>query len=120
MTPVIVSQTGSGTSRWVMFNPLVTPFQASLSVVVSGTVNYTVNYTYDDITGSIAPSSASPPVAWPVPALTTKTASLDTYIGPGANPSNAPGGPVYAVNLVVNSGTGTATLYAFQAGVRQS
>ena len=108
--PSITSQTGPGTTSWKVVTPHVTQFNCSVAVVVSGTVNYTVNYTYDDVNLTVNPNSANPPISWPLSALSGQTATKDTVM-------NA---PVMAVNLTVNSGSGTATLYVLQAGIRQS
>lgn len=108
--PSITVQSGTGTTPWKTLTPHVTSFNVSVAVVVSGTVNYTVNYTYDDVNLTVNPNSANPPIAWPVSLLSGQTTSRDTVLN----------FPVMAVNMVVNSGDGTATLYVLQSGIRQS
>lgn len=96
---------GIGASDWRNLNLAVSPFSVGLALIVSGTVNATVNYTYEDPANPIA---ATGPVAFPLAALAAKAANTD---------GGALNIPVAAVQLVINSGTGTATLVVDQAGV---
>ena len=102
---ITVGTNGVGVSAWKNLNLNVSPFNVGLAVVISGTVNFTVNYTYEDPNNPVAPSG---PVAFAITALSAKAANTD-------------GGllniPVAAVQLVINSGTGSATLVVDQAGV---
>lgn len=93
-----------GASDWRNLNLGVSPFNVGLAVVITGTVNFTVNYTYEDPGAPVG----TVPVAFAITALSAKAANTD-------------GGllniPVAAVQLVINSGTGTATLIIDQAGI---
>jgi hypothetical protein len=93
-----------GASDWRNLNLGVSPFNVGLAVVISGVVNFTVNYTYEDPNAPVGVT----PVAFPITALSAKSANTDGGL------LNT---PVAAVQLVINSGTGTAVLVIDQAGV---
>ncbi len=93
-----------GASDWRNLNLGVSPFNVGLAVIISGTVNFTVNYTYEDPNAPVGVA----PVAFAITALSAKAANTDGGL------LNT---PVAAVQLVINSGTGTATLVIDQAGV---
>jgi len=97
-----------GASDWRNLNLGVSPFNASLALILTGTVTAAVNYTYEDPNNPITPGGQ--PTAFPFAALATppKTVSTD---GGSLNT------PVAAVQLVISAGTGTATLVIDQAGV---
>lgn len=82
----------------------ISPFNVALGATVSGTVNYTVQYTFDDVFATgYNPSTGS----WVNHAsMTGKTAAADSNIAY----------PVRGIRLVLNSGTGSATLTIIQAG----
>jgi hypothetical protein len=92
-----------GASDWHVLDLWTTPFNIGLAVIITGTVNFTVNYTYEDPNSPIGAA----PVAFAVTALSAKALSTD-----GGLLST----PVAALQLVINSGTGTATLVIDQAG----
>jgi hypothetical protein len=102
MRPVVVSKTGTGSSSVVPLDHYQSPFNVGFGVVVSGTVNYTVQHTFDDIfDASVTPVWFSHPTI----------ASLAV---------NADGNyafPVRALKVLVNSGSGTATMTVIQAGM---
>ena len=78
-------------------------------VYTNGTVNYTVQYTYDDISGTYPnalPTVFNAPVWFNHPVLTNQTGNLDSPVTT----------PISAVQIVVNSGAGTAMLVVVQAG----
>jgi hypothetical protein len=102
---IIAGTNGVGASDWRNLNLGVSPFSVGLAVVITGTVNFTVNYTYEDPDNAVTPGL---PVAFAVTALSAKSANTD---------GGALNTPVAAVQLVVNSGTGTATLIIDQAGI---
>ena len=94
-----VTQTGVG-NKQIAVNTNVTPCNFGVTVIAGGTVNYTVNRTYDD-----------PAVGFtnwfPDANLTAQTASKESSYA----------FPVTGFQVVVNSGTGTATLQIVQAGI---
>jgi hypothetical protein len=95
-----VSKTGVGSSSTVVMNTNISPFNVGFGVTVSGTVNYTVQHSFDDPSGTISTWFSHPTVA--------------------AQTANADGNyafPVSAIKLLVNSGSGTATLELIQAGI---
>lgn len=101
---ITIGTNGVGASDWRNLNLGVSPFSVGLAVVISGTVNFTVNYTYENPDSPVGAN----PVAFPISALAAKAANTD---------GGALNIPVAAVQLVINSGTGTATLVIDQAGI---
>ena len=93
-----------GASQTVPLDQYLTPFNASLSVVITGTVDVTVEFTFDDVFGDFPG-----PHSWvPHPDLTNITADADaTFIS-----------PVSACRLLTNSGDGEAVLRIIQAGTQ--
>ena len=95
-----VSKTGVGSSSALVMNTNVSPFNVGFGVVVSGTVNYTVQHTFDDPATGFSTWFSHPTVA--------------------SQAANADGNyafPVTGIKVLVNSGTGTATLKLVQAGI---
>lgn len=95
-----VSKTGTGSSTAIPMNTNISPFNVGFGVVVSGTVDYTVQHTFDD-----------PAVGF------TTWFSHPTVAGETANADGNYAFPVTGVKLLMNSGTGTATLNLVQAGI---
>ena len=96
----IVSQTGTGSSSAIVTNTNCTPFNVGFGVVVTGTVNYTVQHTFDD-----------PAVGF------TTWFSHPTVAAQSTNQDGNYAFPVTGIKLLVNSGTGTATMNLVQAGI---
>jgi archaellum component FlaF (FlaF/FlaG flagellin family) len=71
-------------------------------VVVSGTVNYTIQHTFDDIF-----DASVTPVWFNHPTIASLAVNADGNYA----------FPVRAIKVLVNSGAGTATLTAIQAGM---
>ncbi|QDH50444.1 hypothetical protein [Caulobacter phage KcrB] len=101
MRPVQLTQTGVGSTVVIPLDRNGRP-EVSLQVVVSGTVNYTVQQTLDNPFGDAALNWFS----HPDPALVGATTNQQGNYG------YIPAG----VRLVVNSGTGSATITVVQAG----
>ena len=95
-----VSKTGTGSSDALVMNTNISPFNVGFGVEVSGTVDYTVQHTFDD-----------PGVGF------TTWFSHPTVAGETANADGNYAFPVTGVKLLVNSGSGTATLKLVQAGI---
>lgn len=102
MRPIVISQTGEGSSTFAVLDHYISPFNIGIGVVTSGTVNYTIQHTFDDIL-----NSAVTPTWFSHPTLAAQSASADGNYA----------FPVRAVKVLVNSGTGTATATVIQAGV---
>ena len=104
MRPVVFTVTGTGVSNVYPPDHYVSPFNVALSVVVSGTSNYTVQYTFDNVFDKgYDPDTGN----WTDhPSLTAQTTTKDSNIAY----------PVRGVRIKSNSGAGTATLTAIQAG----
>lgn len=99
-----VGTNGVGATPWRNLNLGVSPFNCGIAVIVSGTVNYTVNYTLED---PDSPVLSAGPTAFAISALSAKTTSIaDTILA-----------AISALQLVINSGTGSATLVIDQAGI---
>jgi hypothetical protein len=95
-----VSKTGVGSSSALVMNTNISPFNVGFGVVVTGTVNYTVQHTFDD------------------PAIGFSTwFSHPTVASLAANADGNYAFPVTGVKVLVNSGSGTATLNLIQAGI---
>jgi len=102
MRQQVTSKTGAGSSSFVILDHYGRP-EISLQVVVSGTVNYTVQQTLDDPFGSASPTWFDHPDTNLVAATANKQGNY-AYV-----PS--------MVKLLVNSGSGTATLTVIQSGI---
>ena len=95
-----VSKTGAGSSAALVMNTNATPFNVGFGVIVTGTVDYTVQHTFDD-----------PAVGF------TTWFSHPTVAGETTNQDGNYAFPVTGIKLLVNSGSGTATLNLVQAGI---
>jgi len=102
MRPIVVSKTGTGSSAVVPLDHYQSPFNVGIGVVVNGTVDYTVQHTFDDVQ-----NAAVTPTWFDHASLATKTVNADGNYA----------FPVRAVKLLVNSGSGTATVTIIQAGM---
>ena len=96
----IVSKTGTGSSSALVMNTNQTPFNVGFGVVVTGTVDYTVQHTFDDPAVGFTTWFSHPTIA-------AKTANADGNYA----------FPVTGIKILVNSGTGTATMNLVQAGI---
>ena len=95
-----VSQTGVGSSGSIVVNTNISPVNIGFGVVVTGTVDYTVQHTFDD------------------PAVGFSTwFSHPTVAGQTANADGNYAFPVTGIKVLVNSGSGTASLKLIQAGI---
>lgn len=107
---VSVGTNGVASSRWVVCNTQISPFNIALGCVVTGTVNYTIEYTYDDVNsnqnamGSQALGNyPAPPNVWAHATLVGDTTSQDGFVAY----------PIAAWRLTVNSGaTGSSSVAA--------
>ena len=100
MRPVTLSQTAAGSTGGYVADSYISPFNVGFGVVVSGTVNYTVQHTFDD-----------PSVGF------TTWFSHPTIASQSANADGNYAFPVTGIKVLVNSGTGSATLKLIQAGI---
>jgi hypothetical protein len=104
MRPVVVSVTGAGTSPVVAADYIQTPFNASISVVVSGTVNYTIQHTFDDIfAAGFDPATAN----W-------FSHDQAVMVSATANQDSNYSAPIRGCRILQNSGAGTTTLTYIQ------
>ena len=101
MRPIVLAQTGSGSSSAAPMDHYITPFNVGFGVVTSGTVTYTVQHTFDDVF-----NAAVTPTWFSHPNIAAQTASADGNYA----------FPVRAIRVNVSSGSGTATLTIIQAG----
>lgn len=108
MRPVVytLSDASGGAKYSGVYAPdnYISPFNVSLSVLVTGTVNYTVQYTFDDVFASAYNPATGNWVDHPT--LTSKTATADSNIAY----------PVTGIRIKLASGTGSVQLTTIQAG----
>lgn len=102
MRPVTVSRTGAGSSPAAPLDHYQSPFNVGFGVVVSGTVNYTIQHTFDNVFDA---------------AVTPTWFNHPTLISQAANADGNYAFPVRAVKVLVNSGSGTASMTVLQAGM---
>lgn len=95
-----VSQTGVGSSSAIVVNTNISPVNIGFGVVVTGTVNYTVQHTFDDPATGFSTWFSHPTVA-------SQTANADGNYA----------FPVTGIKVLVNSGSGSASLKLIQAGI---
>lgn len=100
----VTAGTGAlGSSAPIPVDQYLTPTNIGLGVTVSGTVNFTVQHTFDDI---FAAGDYGPFTWFDHPTIDGDTADVDGNYA----------APPRAIRLLMNSGTGTATLAVIQAG----
>src|ERR1700747_410478 len=100
MRPVVVSQTGTGTTAWIPMDREQAHFTVGIGCVATGTVTYSVEHTFDDVQ-----NSAITPTAFQNSALTAQTASaFGNYSF-----------PVRAIRLNVTAGSGSVTMTLIQS-----
>ncbi len=99
-----VGTNGVGATQWRNLNLGVSPAACGIAVVVDGTVDYTVNYTLEDIDNPVLPTGPTP-IA--ITALSGQTTTVATVMST----------PISGLQLVINSGDGTATMVIDQAGI---
>lgn len=111
---ITVGTNGVGATRWVQFNPHLSPPSDGISVaLVSGSGNVGIQYTYDEfLTASVAAAlnnmdAMTAPTPIDHPLLQGLTTSADGNIDKTVN----------AWRLIVNSGTGTWKATGIQAGI---
>lgn len=99
---VTVGTNTVGSSPWFMPNYHITPFNLDFEIVVSGTVNYNLEYTDDDYFTPVTPTTV-PQLRYLSVAQTATATVTATYAFRGWR-------------LTTNSGSGTITVKAIQAG----
>ena len=102
MTPVTISNTGTGRSAVIASDSFQNPFNVGIIAVVTGTATFNIEISMDD------PSVVTPSV-WAIDAgFSAKTASTNGSITV----------PHHALSINITSGSGTVTAYVVQAGIR--
>jgi len=109
MLPITVTQTGTGSSRWVYVSPHMTPTNLAVACVVDGTVTYSVEYAYQDPSGD--PSTV--PVA-PVAVTAFPDATVQ---GKSDNEVAFMNDPVICWRVTVTAGAGSVSATGLQAGI---
>jgi hypothetical protein len=102
---VTIGTNGTGSTPWFMPNYNMTPFDAQLNTVVSGSVTYSCQYTMDNF--ALPANPTSKPTA-----ITLGTISAKTTADVAALTS-----PIIGWRTQVTSGTGTVTTKFVQAGI---
>lgn len=91
---------GVGVTRWVNYNVHAQPFNVVNNVDISGTVDYDVQYTYD-------------------PLDSISQVLTDAVVdGASADAQATYTFPITASRILLNSGSGSVTMTAIQAGIR--
>ncbi|UOF80361.1 hypothetical protein [Caudoviricetes sp.] len=103
MTPITISQTGTGRSAIVVPDSFQKPFNVGIQLSLSGTATFSVEVTMDDAMNT--PASAVWSAVTGLSALTAGTVASMTI-------------PCHGLSINVTSGTGTVTAKIVQAGVR--
>lgn len=99
---------GVGASPWISSNYFITPSDWSFGCALSGTANFSIQVTYDNFqTLGFNQTQLPEPTAWDVSALASKS----------ANANGSVTDPITGWRLKINSGTGTVTVTAVQAGI---
>jgi len=107
MRPIVITQTGTGTSAPVVMDIYQDPVSIALGLKISGAATSGIQYTEDDPFASGGWGTATTWLNTPDTAATAASASLVstfTY-------------PVRGIRLVQASGAGTSTLSIIQAGI---
>lgn len=102
MTPISVSQSGTGRSAVVAIDNFTNPFNVGMYYAVTGVATFNIEITPQD------PMDATPTV-WNIPS---------GFSGLTAAGVQAMTIPARAVSINVTAGGGTVTLYVVQAGLR--
>ena len=102
MTPISISQTGTGRSSLVQVDNFANPFNVGLHIVLTGTATFNVEISPQD------PMDATPTVWIAAPSLSGLTAGSAVSMTV----------PCRAVSLNVTAGSGTVTAYVVQSGER--
>lgn len=103
MRPIVIAQTGAGSSASAPMNIHTSPFNVGFGVVVNGTVTYSIQHTFDDVF-----NAAVTPVWFSHPSVSSLTVNADGNYA----------FPVRAIKVLVTSGSGTATATLLQAGIQ--
>lgn len=110
--PVTITQTGTGSTRWVAVTPHLDPCNLSVACKVTGTVNYTVEYTYQDV--NFNPNST---FAYTLDSPTLNVFADGVVNGATASAVAVQQNPIWAARVTVNSGTGSVQATFLQAGI---
>lgn len=106
MKPIVVSQTGVGSTVWIPMDYHRNPFNVGFGVVVTGTVTYSVEHTFfpDILTNAVVPAAD----VFPHDSIVGQTTSQDQNYA----------FPVSAIRVTVTAGTGSVNMTLIQAGIR--
>lgn len=101
-----VGTNGVGASPWQIPNWHISPVNIGFGCIVAGTVNFTVQYTMQDPSGTY-PNGTAIPTPFDMTDLAAKaTNTAANWIA-----------PIAAWRVKINSGTGSVTVAALQAGI---
>ena len=103
-----IGNTQSASSQWFRMDEWAIP-NIGIGVDVSGTVNYTVQQSFDDPNSPTSPVTANAMHWINCPDLSLVAATVDAYAFYNFIPT--------WIRIVMNSGSGTVTMTATQAGV---
>ena len=101
-----VGTNGVGAGPWIIPNWHISPVNIGFGTIVTGTVNFTIQYAMQDPSGTY-PSGAAIPTPFDMTDLASKTANTAAnWVA-----------PIAAWRVKINSGTGSVTVSALQAGI---
>jgi hypothetical protein len=108
-------------SPWRRVTEHIAPVNISVNAVVSGTVNYSVEITNDEIEPALPTSTVGAPYGplGPIPRVPTPFPLPGALEAQSANATGLIAQPILYWRLVLNSGTGSVTATAIEAGIIQ-
>jgi hypothetical protein len=109
MQPIYLTQSSSGSSRWLVTNWHTTPINIGVSVACNSSSTFQIDYTLDDVTGS-----------FPNPTLGASAPTVFSSFSGSSSANAAFTTPVAAIRLTMNalsSAGGKVTASILQAGI---
>lgn len=114
---VTIGTSGVASSPWKLVNAQhQAPVSIAFGCIVDGTIDYTLEYAYTSPNdnanqmGSALGNYPTPPTPWSLTALANKVANTDATVST----------PFQAWRMKINSGTGSVTVTAIEAGMAQA
>lgn len=102
MTPITISQTGTGRSAVVVPDSFQNPFNVGILITVTGVATFNIEMSMDD-------AMEATPTVW---------AAATGFIGLSASTVGSMTIPCHALSINVTAGAGTVSAKIVQAGVR--
>jgi hypothetical protein len=106
MTPITISQTGTGRSAVIAVDNFTNPFNVGLITALTGSATYNIEISPND---PMDPGYVASSATW---------VAAPNFSGLTAAAANQLVTPCKAVSINITANTGTVTLYVMQAGLR--